>query len=68
MKQGRKTLTTDELIRELRDIARIGNVNARHTLNICAQAADRLEEMDERLDIVSADLDEGRRYSGLVDE
>lgn len=45
-------MTTNEIIKECRDIAEIGNVNARHTLEILQAAADRLEELDERVAIM----------------
>lgn len=45
-----KTMTTDEIIQELRDKA---GVEGKTTLgNLLEQAADRLEELDERLAII----------------
>ena len=45
-------MTTNEIIKECRDIAEIGNVNARHTIEILQAAADRLEALDERMAIM----------------
>lgn len=45
-------MTTNEIIKECREIAEIGNVNARHTIEILQAAADRLEELDERVAIM----------------
>ncbi|MBR2823163.1 MAG: helix-turn-helix transcriptional regulator [Clostridia bacterium] len=44
-----------ELIKALRGIADIGIVNARHDVPVIREAADRLEEMDERIAIMTAD-------------
>ena len=55
-----KTMTTDEIIRELR--AKAG-VEGKTTLgNLLEQAADRLEELDERLAIV---IEGNNAYSNL---
>lgn len=48
-------MKTDELIRQLRDIARIGIVNYRKDRPVLLEAADRLEELDERVAIMAAD-------------
>lgn len=45
-------MKTYDLIREVRDIARIGIVNAHHDRRILEEAADRLEELDERVAIM----------------
>lgn len=45
-------MKTDELIREVRRIAEIGIVNHRHDVPILVAAADRMEELDERVDIM----------------
>ena len=50
-KPGRER-TPEELIRELRDIARIGIVNARRDAEIINQAADMIEAQDERISIM----------------
>lgn len=48
-----------ELIRRLRDIARIGIVNAKQDAQVISQAADELEKMDERIDIMRESMDAG---------
>ena len=45
-------MKTDELIREVRRIAEIGIVNQRHDVPTLVEAADRLEELDERVAIM----------------
>lgn len=45
-------MRTDELIREVRRIAEIGIVNHRHDVPILVKAADRLEELEERVAIM----------------
>ncbi len=62
-------MTTDELIRALRDLAKIGIVNYRQ-VDILTEAADRLENLDERV----AFMEEGRlddydtkKHSGLME-
>ena len=55
-KPGRER-TAEELIRELRDIARIGIVNARRDAEILRQAADWIENADERMAIMAESLD-----------
>lgn len=45
-------MRTDDLIRQVREIARIGVVNVRHDRAVLLEAADRLEELDERVDIM----------------
>lgn len=45
-------MRTDDLIRRVREIARIGVVNVRHDRAVLLEAADRLEELDERVDIM----------------
>ena len=63
-------MTTDELIRALRDLAKIGIVNYRQT-DILTEAADRLENLDERVAIMEEgrldDYDE-KKHSGLMEE
>lgn len=44
-----------ELIRELRRIADVGIVNHRHDTAVIREAADRLEDLDERVAIMAAD-------------
>ena len=46
-------MQTVELIRQLRNIAQIGIVNAQHDVAVLNEAADRLEELDERVAIMS---------------
>ena len=48
-----------ELIRRLRDIARIGIVNAKQDAQVLSQAADELEKRDERIDIMRECMDAG---------
>ena len=48
-------MTTLELIRKLRDIAKVGVVNARDDIRILNEAADRLEELEERVEIMAGD-------------
>ena len=48
-------MTTLELIRKLRDIAKVGVVNARDDIKILNEAADRLEELEERIEIMAGD-------------
>jgi len=55
-KPGRE-LTAEELIRELRDIARIGIVNARRDAEIINQAADMIEAKDERIAIMRESME-----------
>ena len=70
-KPGRE-LTAEELIRELRDIARIGIVNARRDAEIINQAADMLEAQDERIAIMRESMEamerqlDGKRAQILV--
>lgn len=49
--------TAEELIRELRGIARIGIVNARRDTEIITQAADWIESAEERLAIMAESMD-----------
>jgi len=55
-KPGRER-TAEELIRELRDIARIGIVNARRDAEIITQAADWIENAEERMAIMAESMD-----------
>ena len=55
-KPGRER-TPEELIRELRDIARIGIVNARRDTEIINQAADMIEAQDERISIMRESME-----------
>ena len=48
-------MMTLELIRKLRDIAKVGVVNARDDIRILNEAADRLEELEERIEIMAGD-------------
>lgn len=68
-------MTTDELIRKLRDIAQIGIVNARRDVEIINQAADMIEAQDERISIMresmeamERQLDEKRAQILVIDE
>ena len=51
-------MTTDELIRELRDVA--GECEDLQRIRLLNAAADRLEELDERIAIMAADMDAER--------
>ena len=62
-KPGRER-TAEELIRELRDIARIGIVNARRDAEILRQAADWIENAEERLAIMAESMDAMERKYG----
>lgn len=53
-------MTASELVDRLREIAQIGIVNHRRDVPVIKEAADRLEELDERVDIML----EGNGYSG----
>lgn len=70
-KPGRER-TPEELIRELRDIARIGIVNARRDTEIINQAADMIEAQDERISIMRESMEamerqlDGKRAQILV--
>ena len=65
-------METNELIRELRDIARIGIVNARRDAEIINQAADMIEAQDERISIMRESMEamerqlDGKRAQILV--
>ena len=48
-------MTTDELIRALRDVA--GECEDRDRIRLCNEAADRLEELDERNAILLSNMD-----------
>ena len=59
-------MKTDELVRKLREIAEIGIVNHKHDVPAIIEAADRLEEQEERIAIMI----EGNgltEISGLLD-
>ena len=64
-KPGRER-TAEELIRELRDIARIGIVNARRDAEILRQAADWIENAEERLAIMAESMDAMERKYGEI--
>ena len=49
--------TAEELIRELRGIARIGIVNARRDTEIINQAADMIEAQDERISVMRESME-----------
>ena len=68
-KPGRER-TAEELIRELRDIARIGIVNARRDAEILRQAADWIENAEERMAIMADSMaaDDEHIHSGLISE
>ena len=59
-------MTTDEIVRQLRNGLRVGI-----TSDLIEQAADRLEELDERVAIMEEgrldDYDE-KKHSGLMEE
>lgn len=46
-------MNTTELIRQLRALADIGIVNHKHDTALIREAADRLEDLDERVAIMS---------------
>ena len=46
-------MTTDELIRSLRSV----DFGSEYVHTLINEAADRLEELDERIDIMAADMD-----------
>lgn len=59
-------MRTDELIKELRQIAELGIVNHKRDVPVIIEAADRLEEQEERIAIML----EGNgltEVSGLLD-
>lgn len=58
MRQGKQPTPTDTLIRELRRMADMGIVNHRADTGFLREAADRLEEMDERIAIMAESMDE----------
>ena len=62
-------MTTEKLIRALRDLAKIGIVNYRQ-VDILTEAADQLENLDERVSIMAAEMDnkwmEGVKEFGWV--
>ena len=67
-RQG-KQMPVEEMIRQLRSIAQIGIVNAKKDTEILIRCADWMEEADERLAILTAELiDEDRKMSGLIEE
>ena len=45
-------MRTDELIKELRQIAELGIVNHKRDVPVIIEAADRLEEQEERIAIM----------------
>lgn len=55
---------TDEMVRYLRCIAEYGAEITQNDKDVFTQAADRLEEQEERLAIMAANMDEvwGRNY------
>lgn len=71
-KPGRER-TPEELIRELRDIARIGIVNARRDTEIINQAADMIEAQDERISVMRESMEAmekiiDKKYIIITDE
>ena len=46
-------MTTNEIVRQLRNGLRVGI-----TSDLIEQAADRLEELDERVSVMAAEMDE----------
>lgn len=48
-------MTTDELITALRDVA--AECEDMKRIRLCREAADRLEELDERVSIMAAEMD-----------
>ena len=54
---GQAVLTTDELIKALREEA--GRCDYPEETELMLEAADRLEEQNERIDIMMADMDRG---------
>lgn len=68
IRKNGEIMQTDELIRKLRNMAEIGIVNWRDAKTL-SEAADRLEELDERVAIMSADTAEDyKEHSGLISE
>ena len=67
-----KRRSTVELIRGLREmhgLARAGLILTARDLSLLDEAADRLEEMDERIDIMAADMDDDyKAHTGLLTE
>ena len=59
-------MKTDELVRKLREIAEIGIVNHKHDVPVITEAADRLEEQEERIAIM-IDGNGLTEISGLLD-
>ena len=57
-------MTTDELIRELRELPSRSICIPNDAETIMTAAADRLEELEERIAIMAADMDNewGKRY------
>ena len=49
-------MTTDELIKTLRDVA--AECEDMERIRLCREAADRLEELDERVSVMAAEMDE----------
>lgn len=49
---GGRNVKTSELIKELRNIAEIGIVNHKRDVPVITEAADRLEEQEERIQIM----------------
>ena len=61
-------MKTDELIQWLRDYAAAHGEGSVVRAN-CNDAADLIESLDERVDILSADLnDDYKEYTGLIEE
>lgn len=53
-------METNKLIDRLRELSKIGIVNYKHDTHVLIEAADRIEELDERVAIML----EGNGYSG----
>lgn len=56
-------MTTDEIVRQLRNSLRVGI-----TSDLIEQAADRLEELDERVAIMSAETTEPEKDLAIIGE
>ena len=71
IRQGRER-SNEEIIhglRELREMARLGFTLTSKDLSFLDDAARRIEDLEERIDILMAELpDDGKRFSGLMEE
>lgn len=49
--------STDQLIRKLRLMGEVGGMLSKDRIRVVLEAADRLEELDERVDIIMETVD-----------